>query len=64
MPAIKMQLETDDRFKPGFLNQTGYFIENFVYKKNSSREDIRQLEKVISFCDTLIKSKKNTGRQR
>ncbi|MHC4124670.1 MAG: Gfo/Idh/MocA family oxidoreductase [Planctomycetota bacterium] len=56
-PSIDKQIEVDYRFKPGFLNQMRYFIDKFVYKKNSSREYIKQLEKVTYFCDSFIKSK-------
>lgn len=56
-PTIKAQMETSATFKPGFLNQMKYFIENFVYKKNPSDEYFGQLEKVTSLCDKIASSK-------
>jgi hypothetical protein len=55
-PLAETEWHTEDTFKPGFLNQMNYFIENFVYEKNSSLEHIEQLKKVTLFCDTLIRS--------
>jgi hypothetical protein len=52
-PSVQTELNTDDTFKPGFVNQMNYFIENFVFQKNSSFEHIRQLSKVTAFCDAL-----------
>ena len=61
MPVTETEWHTEDKFKPGFLNQMNYFIENFVRKKNSSLEHIEQLEKVTLFCDTLIRSGRSYG---
>lgn len=55
-PSIEKEIATDNRFKPGFLNQMSYFINNFVYSKNSSREYIKRLEQVTVFCDRLLNS--------
>jgi len=55
-PSIYRQVETDSTFKPGFLNQMRYFIENFVEKKNTSIKYIDQLEKLASFCEQIVKS--------
>lgn len=57
VPVAETEWRTEDTFKPGFLNQMKYFIENFVYKRNRSLEYIELLEKVTSFCDTLGKSR-------
>lgn len=59
VPLVETEWHTEDTFKPGFLNQMNYFIENFVYEKNSSLEHIEQLEKVTLFCDTLIRSRRS-----
>jgi hypothetical protein len=59
IPMAETELHTEDKFKPGFLNQMNYFIDNFVRKKNSSLEHIEQLEKVTLFCDTLIHSRRS-----
>jgi hypothetical protein len=56
MPLAETEQRTEDTFKPGFLNQMNYFIDNFVRRKNSSLEHIEQLEKVTLFCDALIRS--------
>jgi len=61
VPVVEAELHTESTFKPGFLNQMNYFIENFVSKKNSSLEHIEQLEKVTLFCDTLIRSRRSYG---
>ena len=61
IPAVENEWCTDNTFKPGFLNQMNYFIENFVYKRNSSLEHIEQLEKVTFFCDELIHSRRSYG---
>ncbi len=61
VPLAETERHTEDTFKPGFLNQMNYFIENFVYKKNMSLEHIEQLEKVTLFCDTLIRSRRSYG---
>lgn len=55
LPSAKMEMGTAKEFKPGFLNQMEYFIQNFVNRKNSRENDIKQLERVTSFCDTLMK---------
>ncbi len=56
LPSKQMELETDDKFKPGFLKEMRYFIDNFVIKRNRSCEHIVLLEKVTSFCYALLKS--------
>lgn len=61
VPVVETEWHTEDTFKLGFLSQMNYFIENFVYKKNSSLEHIEQLEKVTLFCDTLIRSRRPYG---
>jgi hypothetical protein len=61
IPAAETEWRTEDTFKPGFLNQMKYFIENFVYKRNSSRKHIKQLEKVTLFCDALTRSRRSYG---
>jgi hypothetical protein len=58
-PVAETEWHTEDTFKPGFLNQMNYFIENFVYEKNSSLEHIEQLEKVTLFCDTLVRQRRS-----
>jgi hypothetical protein len=60
-PGVETEWYTDDAFKPGFLQQMKYFIENFVYRKNSSLEHIKQLEKVTLFCDALTHSRRSYG---
>ncbi len=57
VPVVEAEWHTEDTFKPGFLNQMKYFVENFVYKRNRSLEYIELLEKVTYFCDTLGKSR-------
>ena len=59
VPVAEAEWHTEDTFKPGFLNQMNYFIENFVYEKNSSLEHIEQLEKATFFCETLIRSRRS-----
>jgi len=61
VPVAETEWHTEDTFKPGFLNQMNYFIENFVYEKNSSLEHVEQLEKVTLFCDTLIRLRRPYG---
>ncbi len=61
IPAVENEWHTDNTFKPGFLNQMNYFIENFVYRRNSSLKQIEQLEKVTLFCDALIRSRSSYG---
>ena len=56
-PAIKRKFETDHVFKPGFLKEMEYFIDNFVYRKNISLKHIDQLEQVTAFCDKLKRRK-------
>ena len=56
LPLVSEEKETDRVFKPGFLNQLNYFIENFVYKRNFHDFHIKQLEKVTIFCDILSKN--------
>ena len=58
-PVAGTEWHTEDTFNPGFLNQMNYFIENFVYEKNSSLEHIEQLEKVTLFCDTLVRQRRS-----
>lgn len=58
IPVVETEWHTEDTFKPGFLNQMNYFIENFVYRKNLSPEYIERLEKVTLFCDALIRSRR------
>ena len=60
-PAVETEVDTDSTFKPGFLNQMSYFIENFVYRKNVSERHLEQLEKVTSFCDALVNYRRNYG---
>jgi hypothetical protein len=57
LPAIKRKFETDHVFKPGFLKEMEYFIDNFVYRKNISLKHIDQLEQVTAFCDKLKRRK-------
>lgn len=61
VPVVETEWRTEDTFKPGFLNQMNYFIENFVCEKNSSLEHIEQLEKVTFFCETLISLRRPYG---
>lgn len=56
LPSVQVAAETDKTFKPGFLNQMRFFVENFVYKKNLEDIYIKQLEKVTVFCDALKKN--------
>jgi hypothetical protein len=59
VPTAEMERHTEDTFKPGFLNQMNYFIENFVFERNLSLEHIEQLEKVTLFCDALVRSRRS-----
>jgi hypothetical protein len=55
-PVLKERIGTGHDFKPGFMNQTQYFLKYFVLRKNNTLKEIERLKKVTALCELLTKA--------
>lgn len=56
-PQVQRVIETPRVYKAGFMEQMKFFIENYIFEKNSSEIEVNRLYKMVDFFEKLKEKK-------